>query len=104
FAAALARESLQRPPPGAPRLLSGLDGAPVFDARRGLDKLARQIAEPIDWAACLDAAREFGATRVLELGPGHALATMAREALPDARLHALEDFRTVEGMLGWIGG
>ncbi|GAB6843598.1 [acyl-carrier-protein] S-malonyltransferase [Methylorubrum rhodinum] len=104
FAAALARESLQRPPPGAPRLLSGLDGAPVFDARRGLDKLARQIAEPIDWAACLDAAREFGATRVLELGPGHALATMAREALPDARVHALEDFRTVEGMLGWIGG
>lgn len=104
FAAALARESLQRPPSGAPRLLSGLDGTPVFDARQGLDKLARQIAQTLDWAACLEACREFGADRVIELGPGHALATMAREALPGARVHALEDFRTVEGLLAWIGG
>lgn len=103
FAAALAGESLQRPPPGAPRLLSGLDGAPVFDAGRGVDKLARQIAQTIDWAACLDACREFGAERVIELGPGHALATMARAALPDARVHALEDFRTADGLLAWIG-
>ncbi|SFL44511.1 acyltransferase domain-containing protein [Methylorubrum salsuginis] len=104
FAEALARESLHRPPPGSPRLLSGLDGAPVFDAAKGLDKLAGQIAQTIDWAACLDAAREFGATRVLELGPGHALATMGRAAMPDARVHALEDFRSVEGLLAWIGG
>lgn len=104
FAAALARESLQRPPPGAPRLLSGLDGTPVFDAGQGLEKLARQIAQTLDWAACLEACREFGADRVVELGPGHALATMAREALPGARVHALKDFRTVEGLLAWIGG
>ncbi len=102
LADALARESLHRSAPGAPRLLSGLDGAPVFDVAKGLDKLAHQIARTIDWAACLDAAREFGATRVLELGPGHALATMAREALPDAQVHALEDFRTVEGVQAWI--
>ncbi|KQT61673.1 acyl transferase [Methylobacterium sp. Leaf456] len=103
FADALAREGLHRPPPGSPRLLSGLDGAPVFDVAKGLDKLAGQLANTIDWAACLEAAREFGATRILELGPGHALATMAREAMPDARVHALEDFRTVDGLLAWIG-
>ncbi|MFC7663543.1 hypothetical protein ACFQWF_13695 [Methylorubrum suomiense] len=75
----------------------------MFAAGRGLDKLARQIAQTIDWAACLDACREFGAERVIELGPGHALATMARAALPDARVHALEDFRTADGLLAWIG-
>lgn len=103
FRAALAREDLRRPPPGAPRLLGGLDGAAVFDARVGLDKLAAAIARTIDWAACLEAVGEFGATRLLELGPGHALATMARTALPDARIHALEDFRSAEGVLAWLG-
>lgn len=98
----LASESPLRAPPGAPRLISGLDGAAVFDARTGLDKLARQVSQTIDWAACLEACREYGATRVLELGPGHALATMARDALPEARVHALEDFRSVDGVIRWL--
>nr|WP_281381088.1 malonate decarboxylase subunit epsilon [Methylobacterium brachythecii] len=104
FAQALAQETLRRPPPGAPRLVQGLDGTTVFDPVKGLDKLARQISETIDWAACLQACREFGATSVLELGPGHSLATMARDALPEARVHALEDFRSVEGVVAWVGG
>ncbi|MGC5781397.1 acyl transferase [Methylobacterium sp. NFXW15] len=99
----LAAVELHRPPPSAPRLLSGLDGAPVFDARTGLDKLARQISETIDWAACLEACGEYGADHVLELGPGHALATMAQAALPAARVHAFDAFRTVDGVLDWIG-
>ena len=99
----LSRETPRRPTPGAPRLVSGLDGATVFNARTGLDKLARQVSETIDWAACLEACREYGATKVLELGPGHVLATMARDALPEARVHALEDFRSVDGITRWLG-
>ncbi|MER2268714.1 acyltransferase domain-containing protein [Methylobacterium oxalidis] len=104
FRAALRDAPATAPPPGAPRLLSGLDGMPVFRAEAGLEKLALQISRTIDWAACLDAAREYGATRVLELGPGHALATMARAALPDAQVHALEDFRSAAGVGAWLGG
>ncbi|GAA0254656.1 Malonyl CoA-acyl carrier protein transacylase [Methylorubrum aminovorans] len=104
FEAALAAERLRRPPPGAPRLISGLDGAPVFDGKAGLSKLARQISETIDWAACLVACREYGCDTVLELGPGHALATMAREAIPEARIHALEEFRSASGAADWING
>lgn len=103
FAEALARETPKRPPPGSHRLISGLDGAAVFDAPSGLRKLARSVSETIDWAACLDACREYGAVSVLELGPGHALATMAREALPGSRIHALEDFHSAEGVSAWIG-
>ncbi|WP_375455088.1 acyltransferase domain-containing protein [uncultured Methylobacterium sp.] len=90
------------PPRSGPRLVSGLDGAAVFDAATGRDKLARQISETIDWAACLEACAEYGATSVLELGPGHALATMANAALPAARVRALEDFRSAEGASAWI--
>ncbi|ACS38002.1 MULTISPECIES: acyltransferase domain-containing protein [Methylorubrum] len=104
FEAALAGLQPLRPPPGAPRLISGLDGAPVFDVRAGLSKLARQISHTIDWAACLDACREYGCDTVLELGPGHALATMARNAIPEARVHALDEFRSASGVTEWIGG
>jgi [acyl-carrier-protein] S-malonyltransferase len=75
----------------------------VFRVEAGLDKLAAQISHTLDWAACLDACGEYGATHVLELGPGHALATMAQAALPDARVHALDAFRSVEGVRAWIG-
>ncbi|AWB25860.1 acyl transferase [Methylobacterium currus] len=104
FEALLRGESLRRPPPGAPRLISGIDGAPVFDPLAGLGKLARQISHPIDWAACLEACREYGADTVLELGPGHALATMARDAMPGARVHALDEFRTASGVADWLKG
>ncbi|MCJ2045986.1 acyltransferase domain-containing protein [Methylobacterium sp. J-078] len=93
---------LATPPRPSPRLLSGLDGAAVFRPEAGLAKLAAQISHTLDWAACLEGVREFGATQVLELGPGHALATMARAALPEARVHALEDFRTAAGLVQWI--
>ncbi|MGH1574681.1 acyltransferase domain-containing protein [Methylobacterium sp. P31] len=102
FRAVLGTTTPCRPPPGAPRLVSGLDGAAVFRVEDGLEKLARQISHTIDWAACLDACREYGADRVLELGPGHALATMARNALPEARVHALEEFRSVAGVTDWL--
>lgn len=102
FAERLAQAPLATPPRPGPRLLSGLDGAAVFRPEAGLPKLAAQISQPLDWAACLEGIAEFGATRVLELGPGHALATMARAALPDARIHALEDFRTAAGLVQWI--
>lgn len=102
FRDALAQEELCRPAAGAPRLVSGLDGAAVFDPKSGFEKLALQISQTLDWEASLVACREYGAEQVLELGPGHALATMAREALPEAHVHALEDFRSTEGIIRWI--
>ena len=99
----LRRETPQRPQPGAPRLISGLDGATVFNTEAGLAKLTRQIAHTIDWAACLEACREYGSDTVLELGPGHALATMARDLTPQWRVHALDEFRSAAGAAAWIG-
>jgi [acyl-carrier-protein] S-malonyltransferase len=84
------------------RLLSGIDGAAVLDERDGLDKLARQIAEPVDWAACLQACVEAGASAFLELGPGRALSQMAAEAYPSMPSRSVADFRSWEGVHAWL--
>lgn len=102
FGAALAQLSLRAQTAPGLRLLTGIDGEAVFDAREGATKLAEQISHTVDWAACLDACRAAGARTVLELGPGRALANLAREVLPDAQVRSIEDFRTPEGVLRWV--
>ncbi len=84
------------------RLLSGIDGLSVRSIPDGLDKLARQVSQRIEWAACLDACAEAGATAALELGPGNALATMASASGLDAR--SLDDFRSLSGAERWLAG
>lgn len=101
FRAALAAVNVRRPLPGT-RLFSGIDGASVLDADAGLDKLARQIAEPVEWAACLAACVEAGATAFLELGPGRALAEMASGAYPALPARSVADFRSVDGVANWL--
>ncbi|MBF5013774.1 malonate decarboxylase subunit epsilon [Burkholderia pseudomultivorans] len=101
FRASLAALRVRRPLPGT-RLFSGIDGASVLDVDAGLDKLARQIAEPVEWAACLAACVEAGATAFLELGPGRALADMASGAYPALAARSLADFRSVDGVTGWL--
>ena len=101
FRASLAAVNVHRPPPGT-RLFSGIDGASVLDVGAGLDKLARQIAEPVEWAACLAACVEAGATAFLELGPGRALAEMAGGAYPALPTRSVADFRSVDGIASWL--
>jgi [acyl-carrier-protein] S-malonyltransferase len=101
FRAAL-REAAPRAPAPRYRLLSGIDGDSVFDLEAGCDKLARQIATPINWAACLTACRAAGAETALELGPGAALSHMAARVFPEGRARAAQDFRTRPGLQAWL--
>ncbi|MFG1463370.1 acyltransferase domain-containing protein [Xanthobacter sp. DSM 24535] len=102
--AGLLRDDVQvgaRLPPGV-RLISGIDGAPVRDIGNGLAKLAAQISTTVNWAACMEACRGARPTRILELGPGDALARMMSECAPDIRVHSVADFRTVDGVRRWM--
>jgi [acyl-carrier-protein] S-malonyltransferase len=93
-----------RLPAGAPadvRLLSGIDGATVFDVRAGADKLARQIQQTVDWAACMQSCRAAGVTKVVEFGPGNALARFMREFVPDVDVHSLSEFHSLTGFQHW---
>jgi [acyl-carrier-protein] S-malonyltransferase len=102
FRDALAATSIARAPKPGVRLLSGLDAASVLNVDEGVQKLARQISEPIDWAGCLAACVEAGAVAFLELGPGRALAEMAASAYPGISSRSVDDFRSLAGLSSWL--
>ncbi|MBE7212262.1 MAG: acyltransferase domain-containing protein [Gluconacetobacter diazotrophicus] len=101
FAEVLAARSWERPSPGSV-LLSGIDAEPVRDPAAGATKLAVAIAAEIRWADCLRACSERGATVVLELGPGSALARMAEQLSLAPAIRALDQFRTPGGVREWL--
>ncbi|MCV3206521.1 acyltransferase domain-containing protein [Mesorhizobium sp. YC-39] len=84
------------------RLISGIDGTPVRRIADGLVKLAAQVATTIDWAACMDACRASRPARVLELGPGDALARMMTEFEPGIPARSAADFRSITGLRRWM--
>nr|WP_235884829.1 MULTISPECIES: acyltransferase domain-containing protein [Bradyrhizobium] len=83
-------------------LLAGDGGPRLFSASNAMAKLASQVARPIDLAATLEALAEQGADRVLDLGPGHALAEMMKGVFPSIRCYAADGFRSIDGLRNWI--
>jgi [acyl-carrier-protein] S-malonyltransferase len=102
FRQALAKAHLPAEVPAGIRLLSGIDGDTVFDVHTGVDKLARQVAQTVDWAACMESCRAAGVTKVVELGPGDALARMMHELVPDSDVHSLSEFHSLSGFERWM--
>ncbi len=102
FRETLTHIPIKFPPPAGMRLLSGTDGEPVIIADSGLDKLAAQISQTVQWADCLQGCIEGGATAFLELGPGSALSEMARSAYPEVPSRCLDDFKTLQGVRAWL--
>jgi [acyl-carrier-protein] S-malonyltransferase len=102
FRQALTKAHLPAQVPADIRLLSGIDGAAVFDVRAGADKLARQIQQTVDWAACTQSCRAAGVTKVVELGPGNALARLMHEFMPDEDVHSLSEFHSLPGFVHWV--
>jgi [acyl-carrier-protein] S-malonyltransferase len=101
FREALEALKIAGPAPGRV-MLAGGDGGRIFSAADGMARLAAQVATPIDWAATMEALVESGVDRVLDLGPGQALANMVRSAFPTAPSYAVEAFRSLEGVRSWI--
>jgi [acyl-carrier-protein] S-malonyltransferase len=101
FLAALKAAAPRRPRPGV-TLLSALDGASLANPSAQADGLASQLATTLRWDLCLEAAFERGATAVLELGPGRALADMAAGLRPDLPVRSLDDFRSLDGVRAWL--
>jgi [acyl-carrier-protein] S-malonyltransferase len=91
-------------PRAGTRILSGIDGSPVIGIDVGLDKLAAQMSQTIQWASCLQGCIEAGATAFLELGPGRALSEMASGACRDLPARSLDDFKTLQGVRSWLAG
>ncbi len=102
FRAVLGKAELPGALPFGVRLLSGIDGDAVFDLRDGADKLAQQVQQTVDWAACMDACRSGNVSKVVELGPGDALARMMRVVMPGNDIHSLSEFHSLDGLKRWL--
>jgi len=85
------------------RLLSGIDGTTVVDARTGLAKLARQVSQTVLWSECLSSCVEAGATSFLEFGPGRALSEMVASSYADLPSRSVDEFSSIAGVVNWIG-
>ena len=84
------------------RVLSGIDGDSIRSVQQGCEKLAKQLSQTVNWSACMQACHELGASTMLELGPGSALAHMVSKQFPDTRVRSAEDFRTIQGIRDWL--
>ena len=102
FRQSLAQARIARAPRPGTRLFCGIDGSAVLDVGAAVEKLALQISQPLQWAACLDSCVEAGANAFLELGPGRALAEMAAGAYPGLPARSLDDFRSLQGVRDWL--
>ncbi|WP_234085874.1 acyltransferase domain-containing protein [Azonexus sp. R2A61] len=83
-------------------VLSAVDAVAHRHTDRAFPALARQLSSRLDWAGCLNAVRELQPDAVLEIGPGNALARMWEELDSGIPARASDDFRTLDGLLGWL--
>ncbi|WP_144150658.1 ACP S-malonyltransferase [Paraburkholderia sp. BCC1885] len=85
------------------KLLGAACAERIFRPAEAIQGLAAQLARPIDWNTVLVALVEQGVDRILELGPGSALADMVRGEYPTVSVRALDDFCSIEGAKAWLG-
>ena len=84
-------------------VLAGVDAGAVSNSAVAVDALSRQLAATIHWADCMDAVAEAGITIALELGPGAALARMLQARYPHIACRSVAEFRSIDGILTWLG-
>ena len=85
-------------------VLSAIDGRIARTRGEAVSALARQVSMPFDWAACLLGVAEMQPERVLEIGPGNALAKMWGELGTGIPVRSTDDFRSSQGILRWVEG
>ncbi len=83
-------------------VFGAIAGRAAYTRSAALDALAAQISTPLDWACCLSNLLETQPDRVLEVGPGNALARILEELAPGLPVRATSDFRSSEGILNWL--
>jgi [acyl-carrier-protein] S-malonyltransferase len=72
------------------RLLSNADGASVADGPDALDRLVRQVSNPVRWDRCMETMLSLGVTGLLELAPAGTLVGLAKRAMPGVETLAVK--------------
>ncbi|USJ01963.1 malonate decarboxylase subunit epsilon [Xanthomonas prunicola] len=99
FAIALASAQLIAP---TLRVMAGIDARAVRTPALVIETLSKQIAQTVRWHDVLVQAAERGARVFLELGPGSALARMARASVPGCEARSVDEFHSTHGVVEWV--
>ena len=70
-----------RPEDPVTRLLSNADGAAVPTGAEALDRLVRQVSNPVRWDLCMESMLGLGVTGIIELLPGGTLVGLAKRGM-----------------------
>ncbi len=71
------------------RLLTNADGTVVTSGAEYLDRLVKQVANPVRWDLCLQTFADLGVTGLLELPPSGTLTGIAKRNLKGVELFSL---------------
>lgn len=86
------REAATHATPGDPSvpLLSNADGEAVTSGSDAVERLVRQVANPVRWDLCMESIATHGVAGMIELAPGGVLTGLAKRALKDIPAIALK--------------
>ncbi|WP_431260751.1 ACP S-malonyltransferase [Roseateles chitinivorans] len=79
------------------------DGNRVWSADQARTGLAHQIDHTVRWDEVMDQLAARGPSCVLEIGGGQALAKLWQQRHPAIPARSADEFRTLDGVLAWIG-
>jgi [acyl-carrier-protein] S-malonyltransferase len=79
-----------------PPIVSNVTAAPVREAARIRDLLARQVSSPVEWVASVQRMVGGGVDIFVECGPGTALTGMVRRIAPQAQTLNVSDPSTLQ--------
>jgi [acyl-carrier-protein] S-malonyltransferase len=88
-------------------LLSNADGAPVSSGAEVLERLVRQVSNPVRWDLCMTSMLGLGVTGIIELLPGGTLVGLAKRGMRGVASIAVktpDDLDAARELLGTSGG
>ncbi|RYZ13508.1 MAG: hypothetical protein EOO70_08540 [Myxococcaceae bacterium] len=71
-------------------VISNRDGTVVHDGRDVIDRIVRQISNPVRWDLCMETMADLGVTGVLEVPPAGTLTGLIKRSLPGVETFALK--------------
>ena len=82
--------------PGSAPVVSNGDGLPYADGDEWRGRLVDHLVQPVRWRASLETIAGLGVDSLIEVGPGAALAGMARRTIPHIPVRNVSTPETVE--------
>ncbi|GAA1504311.1 acyltransferase domain-containing protein [Brevibacterium permense] len=78
-------------------ILSNADGTAVEAGREYVDRLVKQVTNPVRWDLCQEALLNSGVTGMIELVPGGTLTGIARRAMKGVETFAIKSAADIDG-------